>query len=126
MASPGDPIGSGPVAPRSYPPPTVLDVVCECLQLIQEAARHQDRLSSALRPRCEVTGTGQPGDPSNPARETCACPECGDSTSATRSPVPTAQAIGEVMLELLDQGVSEVYQLSSGGVWVREGLEAIG
>lgn len=39
-------------------------------------------------------------------------------------PVPTAQAIGEVMLDLLDQGATEVYQLSSGGVWVREGMEA--
>lgn len=33
-------------------------------------------------------------------------------------PVPTAQAIGEVMLELLDLGAIEVFSLSSGGIWV--------
>lgn len=34
-------------------------------------------------------------------------------------PVPTAQAIGERMLELLDAGANEVFSLSMGGVWVQ-------
>jgi site-specific DNA-cytosine methylase len=34
-------------------------------------------------------------------------------------PVPTAQAIGAVSLELLDSGGELVFQLSAGGVWVQ-------
>jgi site-specific DNA-cytosine methylase len=41
-------------------------------------------------------------------------------------PVPTAQAIGTVILELLDAGAESTYQLSPGGVWVlpTEGAQA--
>ncbi|HVI04143.1 MAG TPA: DNA cytosine methyltransferase [Enhygromyxa sp.] len=35
-------------------------------------------------------------------------------------PIATAKAIGTVMLELLDLGASEVFSLSSAGIWVRE------
>jgi len=38
-------------------------------------------------------------------------------------PVPTAQAIGEVSLALLDAAGEQVFSLSSGGVWV---LPAVG
>lgn len=48
----------------------------------------------------------------------------GKSDSAHRKrignavPVHTARAIGEVMLEVLDAGATEVFRLSSGGIWV--------
>lgn len=40
-------------------------------------------------------------------------------------PVPTAQAIGEAMLEVLDAGANEIFQLSSGGIWVQPECGAI-
>lgn len=38
-------------------------------------------------------------------------------------PVPTAQAIGEVSLALLDAAGEQVFSLSSGGVWVAPELD---
>lgn len=38
-------------------------------------------------------------------------------------PAPTAQAIGEEVLEVLDAGAREVWQLSSSGIWVERAAE---
>jgi site-specific DNA-cytosine methylase len=40
-------------------------------------------------------------------------------------PVQTAQAFGEVALEVLDAGAEETFRLSAGGLWVQQGERAV-
>lgn len=40
-------------------------------------------------------------------------------------PIPTATAMGNTMLEVLDAGTNEIFRLSSGGVWVAPESESV-